>query len=308
MNSGTTPVLKDDLPIQEYLRRQKRTVDKHLGDFLPPLHSPPEIIHQAMHYSIFAGGKRIRPVLVLATGEALDGDFHKLLYLACALEMVHTYSLVHDDLPAMDDDDYRRGQPSTHRKFGEGIAILAGNALLIQAFQLLLQIPVSADEKDTKISVIREICEATGTTRGMLGGQAMDLTNQGKPFSPEQLEQIHSAKTGALISASVSSAALLSGASHQAQERLRAYGSRIGLAFQIVDDILDIESSSKESGKTSGKDNLHRKATYPDMYGLEASRKMATGLVDEAIQEIDFLGSRGEILKGLGQFISVRRF
>ena len=308
MKSETTSVLKDDFPIQEYLSQQKQTVDQHLDDFLPPIDSHPEVIHQAMRYSIFAGGKRIRPILALATGEALEGDFQKLVYLACALEMIHTYSLIHDDLPAMDDDNYRRGQLTTHKKFGEGIAILTGNALLTQAFQLLAEIPARADETDKKLSVIQDICQATGTSRGMLGGQALDLTHQGKPVSAEQLERIHSAKTGALILASVSCAALLSGASEEAYERLRSYGSRIGLAFQIADDVLDIESSSKESGKTSGKDNLHRKATYPAMYGLETSRQIAKELVEEAIREIDFLGSRGEVLKALGRFISVRRF
>lgn len=305
MRSETTPVVKNDLPIQEYLSQQKQTVDQHLDDFLPPLHAHPELIHQAMRYSIFSGGKRIRPVLALATGEALEGDPEKLLYLACALEMIHTYSLIHDDLPAMDDDDYRRGQLSTHKKFGDGIAILAGDALLTQAFHLLVQIPLTSD---IIISVIREICEAIGTTQGMLGGQAMDLTSQGKPCSREELQQIHAAKTGALISASVSSAALLSGVSQENYARLRAYGSDIGLAFQIVDDILDAEDPSGESARTPGKDELHQKATYPSLHGLEASREMASKLVEEAIGQLDFLGSRGEILKGLGRFISVRRF
>ena len=302
MTSETTPVVKDDLPIQEYLNQQKQAVDQRLDDFLPSLHAHPEVIHQAMHYSIFAGGKRIRPILALATGEALEGDPEKLIYLACALEMIHTYSLIHDDLPAMDDDDYRRGQLSTHKKFGDGIAILAGNALLTQAFHLLVQIPLA---NDRIIPVVQEICEAIGTTGGMLGGQAMDLTSQGKPFSREELQRIHAAKTGALISASVSSAALLSGASQENYRRLRAYAADIGLAFQIVDDILDAEDPSAEA---PGTDELHQKATYPALYGLEASRKMATVLVEEAIGQLDFLGSRGEILKGLGRFISVRRF
>lgn len=305
MTSKTKPVVKDDLTIQAYLSQQKQNIDQHLNDFLPPLHAHPELIHEAMRYSVFSGGKRIRPVLVLATGEALEGDPESLLHLACALEMIHTYSLIHDDLPAMDDDDYRRGQPSTHRKFGDGIAILAGDALLTQAFHLLVQIPLTSD---IIISVIREICEAIGTTQGMLGGQAMDLTSQGKPLSREELQQIHAAKTGALISASVSSAALLSGVSQENYTRLRDYGSDIGLAFQIVDDILDAEDPSGESAKTPEKDELQQKATYPSLYGLEASREMATKLVEEAIGQLDFLGSRGEILKGLGRFISVRRF
>ena len=308
MKREATPVLKDDFAIQEYLDQQKLTIDKYLESFLPPIDSPPEIIHEAMRYSVFSSGKRIRPILALATGDAVGGAFQKLIYLAAALEMIHTYSLIHDDLPAMDDDDYRRGQLSTHKKFGEGIAILAGNALLIRAFQLLTEIPVQTEETETKVAVLDQICGATGTTGGMLAGQVMDLVKQGKPFSALQLEQIHSAKTGALILASVSCAARLSGASQQASEKLSAFGRKIGLAFQIVDDILDVESSSQESGKTPGQDPLNGKATYPAMYGLEASRKLAMELVEKAIHEIEFLGPRGDILKELGRFISVRRF
>ena len=305
MTGETTPIVQDDLSIQEYLSQQKQTVDQHLDGFLPSRKAHPEIIHEAMHYSIFAGGKRIRPILALATGEALEADPKPTLPLACALEMIHTYSLIHDDLPAMDDDDYRRDQLSTHKKFGDGIAILAGNALLTQALHLLAQTPLTGD---IILSVIREICEAIGTTGGMLGGQALDLISQGKPFSAEELQQIHAAKTGALISASISSAALLAGASQETCTRLRTFGSHIGLAFQIVDDILDAEDPSGESPETTGKDELHQKATYPSLYGLEASREMATELVKEAIGQLDFLGARGEILKGLGRFISVRRF
>ncbi len=300
-----TPVVKDDLPIQEYLSQQKNIVDQHLAEFLPPIEAHPEVIHQAMHYSIFAGGKRIRPILALATGEALEGEPDQLIYLACALEMIHTYSLIHDDLPAMDDDDYRRGQLSTHKKFGDGIAILTGNALLTQAFQLLVQIPLASD---LIISVVEGICQAIGTTGGMLGGQAMDLTSQGKSFSHQELQQIHAAKTGALISASVSSAALLSGTSKENHAKLSGYGARIGLAFQIVDDILDAKDPSGRREEPTGKDELHQKATYPALHGLETSQTMATKLVEEAIDQLDFLGSRGEILKGLGRFISVRRF
>lgn len=298
--------MKDELSIQEFLSQQKQAVDQHLDNFLPPLHAHPEVIHEAMRYSVFAGGKRIRPILALATGEALEGDSEKSIYLACALEMIHTYSLIHDDLPAMDDDDYRRGQLSTHKKFGDGIALLAGNALLTQAFHLLVQIPLASD---LIVSVVQEICEAIGTTQGLLGGQAMDLTSQGNPFSREELQRMHTAKTGALISASVSSAALLSGASQEHYISLRAYGSQIGLAFQIVDDILDAkEPSGETAAQTPSKDALHQKATYPSLYGLKASRRMATELVEEAIERLDFLGSRGEILKGLGRFVSVRKF
>ncbi len=297
MKREQTPVLKDDLTFQQYLDQRKLTIDEHLDDCLPPLNTPPEVIHKAMRYSVFPGGKRIRPILVLTTGEALGGDFQKLISLAVALEMIHTYSLIHDDLPSMDDDDYRRGQPSTHKNFGEAIALLAGNGLLILAFQLLAELPSQAAEMEIKVAILAQICRAIGTTQGMLAGQVMDLVKPGKPFSAQQLEQIHSAKTGALIEASVCCAALLSGASEEACKKLGTFGQRIGLAFQIVDDILDF---SQDSSKPP--------ATYPAMYGLEASRKMAIELVEKAIQDIEFLGSRGETLTELARFISVRRF
>ena len=276
--------------------QRKLTANEHLDHCLPPLDTPPQVIHQAMRYSVFPGGKRIRPILALTTGEALGGDFQKMISLAAALEMSHTYSLIHDDLPAMDNDDYRRGQPSTHKKFGEAIALLAGNGLLIQAFQLIAELPAQAAEMETKVAILDQICRAIGTTQGMLAGQVMDLVKKGIPFSAEQLEQIHSAKTGALIQASVCCAALLSGASEEACKKLGTFGQRIGLAFQIVDDILD---SSQDSSKPP--------ATYPALYGLEASSKMAIELVEKAIQDIEFLGSRGETLTELARFISVRR-
>ena len=297
MKRETTPVLKDALTFQEYMGQRKLTIDKHLDHCLPPPNTPPEVIHEAMRYSVFPGGKRIRPILALTTGKAVGGDFQKLISLAAALEMIHTYSLIHDDLPAMDDDDYRRGQPSTHKKFGEAIALLAGNGLLIRAFQLLADLPAQAAEMETKVAILNQICRAIGTTQGMLAGQVMDLVKQGKPFSAQQLEQIHSAKTGALIQASVCCAALLSGVSEEAYKKLGTFGRRIGLAFQIVDDILD---SSQDSTKPP--------ATYPAMYGLEASRKIAIELVEKAIQDIEFLGSQGETLAELARFISMRRF
>jgi len=250
----TPPVLTDDLTFQEFMGQRKLTLDKHLNHCLPPLNTPPEVIHQAMRYSVFPGGKRIRPILALTTGEAVGGDFKKLISLAAALELIHTYSLIHDDLPALDDDDYRRGQPSTHKEFGEAIALLAGNGLLIRAFQLLAELPAQSAEMETKVAILNQICQAIGTTQGMLAGQVMDLVKHGEPFTAQELEQIHSAKTGALIQASVCCAALLSGASEEAYKKLCAFGQRIGLAFQIVDDVLD---SSQDSRKPP--------ATYPAM-------------------------------------------
>lgn len=297
-----------DFNIERYLREKQDTVNAHLDGFLPVPDTHPDIIHRAIRYSVFAGGKRIRPILALATGEALEADVHQIISLASALEMIHTYSLIHDDLPAMDNDDYRRGQPTLHKKFGEGIAILAGDALLTLAFQLLGEISGGSSLAETRLRVLGRICRAIGTQGGMIGGQVLDLTTQGKPFSQEQLEYIHSSKTGALIEASVSCCALLSGASQEVCQRLTSFGSGIGLAFQVVDDILDVEGSSRELGKDAGKDIQKRKATYPALYGIETSRRIVTELVKEATQEIAFLGAQGEVLTELARFISVRRF
>ncbi len=301
-------VVQYDFQIEKYLAQQTQTINDYLDRFLPPADFYPEVIHEAMRYSVLGGGKRIRPILALATGEALEGDFRKMIYLACALEMIHNYSLVHDDLPVMDDDDYRRGQFTTHKKFGEGITILAGDALLSLAFQLLSEISTDSRWAETSLAVIHRICRAIGTSGGMIAGQAVDLTTQGKPFSGKELEYIHSSKTGALIQASVFGAALLSEASAEACQRINTFGSNVGLAFQIVDDILDVEGSREELGKISGKDYLKRKATYPALYGVETSRKMVMKLVEEAVQELAFLGPRGEVLKALALFVSFRRF
>lgn len=297
MKRETTPVLKDDLTFREYMDQQKLEVDRHLNQVLPPVDTHPEVIHEAIRYSVFPGGKRIRPILALSTGEAVEGDLEKLMTLASVLEMIHTYSLIHDDLPAMDNDDYRRGKPSTHKKFGEAIALLAGNGLLILAFQQLAALPARGEEMEAKVAVLNQLCRAIGTTQGMLAGQVLDLVEQGRPYTAQQLEQVHSAKTGALIQASVYCAALLSESSEETCSKLSSFGRKIGLAFQIVDDILD---SSQDSNKFP--------ATYPALYGLEASQKMAVELVEEAIHDIEFLGSRGETLTELARFISVRRF
>jgi len=300
--------IRNSLEIHDYLNQQKQVVDSYLDDFLPSASEYPEIIHEAMRYSLLAGGKRLRPILALATTDALDGDFHRAIFLACALEMIHTYSLIHDDLPAMDNDDYRRGQLTCHKKFGEGIAILAGNALLTQAFQLLAEIPGDESLAPTKIRTIHHICRAIGSRKGVIAGQVVDLITQGKQFTRKELEYIHSAKTGALIEASVYTAAILAGADRDTRQRLRNFGSTIGLAFQIVDDVLDVTGSPEELGKASGKDTAGHKATYPRLYGLERSREIANELVEAAIQELSFLGDKSEKLKELAQFISIRRF
>jgi geranylgeranyl diphosphate synthase type II len=289
----------------EFLKKQKQVIDAHLDKFLPAETTYPETVHQAMRYSLFAGGKRIRPVLSLATNEALEGRFERAIHLACALEMIHTYSLIHDDLPAMDDDDFRRGQLTCHKKFGEGIAILAGNGLLTHAFRVLSEMPAAGD---SRIHVVNQICQAIGTEHGVIAGQVVDLTTQGKPFSSEQLEYIHVSKTAALIETAVHCAALLAEADDKTVNQLRVYGQSVGLAFQIVDDILDEVGSSAELGKTLGKDRIEQKATYPALHGIVESRRIVDELVDKATSALAFLGSKGAVLEELARFVSVRRF
>ena len=298
----------DSSEVKNYLRLQQRRVDAQLEEQMPPADTYPQIVHEAMRYSLFAGGKRVRPALALATAEALDGDEETSLQLACALELIHTYSLIHDDLPAMDDDDYRRGLPTSHRKFGEGIAILAGNGLMTLAFRLLAEIPGAAVPDSVKLRVITHLCRAIGTSTGLIGGQVMDLVSQGKSYTEEEVQYIHSCKTGALIEASVTTAALLCGAPENARQRLSSYARHVGLCFQIVDDLLDVEGSRQELGKGSQKDALLEKATYPALLGVRRSHEIADRLMREATREVSFLGSRGRMLVGIASFISSRRY
>lgn len=302
------PAPSDPAEVKTYLRLQQRRVDAQLENLMPPADTYPEVVHEAMRYSLFAGGKRVRPALALATAEALDGDEETSLQLACALELIHTYSLIHDDLPAMDDDDYRRGLPTAHRKFGEGIAILAGNGLMTLAFQLLSQMPGAAVPDSARLQVITHLCRAIGTATGLIGGQVMDLVSQGKAYTEAEVRYIHSCKTAALIEASVSTAALLCGAPRGARRRLSSYARQVGLCFQIVDDLLDVEGSQEELGKGSQKDALLKKATYPALLGAARSHEIADRLVRQAAREISFLGSRGRMLTGIAAFISSRRY
>lgn len=293
--------------VRNYLELQKKQVDSHLDRLLPPAQTHPKIVHETMRYSVFAGGKRIRPVLALATGEALGGNPETLMHLACALEMIHTYSLIHDDLPAMDNDDYRRGLPTAHKKFGEGIAILSGNGLLTMAFQILTEMPVKSHLELLKLQVITHVCQAIGTFKGLIGGQVMDLITQGNIYSEEEVNFIHSCKTGSLIEASVYTAALLSQAPPNTCERLSSYARCIGLSFQIVDDLLDIEGTSMELGKSPHKDVRMEKATYPALFGIPRSHKKVNQLTRQAIEEISFLGNQNRMLEGIANFISNRR-
>jgi len=292
-----------------YLSGQKAVVDENLARLVPAAERHPSVIHEAMRYSLFAGGKRIRPILALATAETVGVPVTRVMRFACALEMIHTYSLIHDDLPAMDDDDYRRGQLTCHRKFGEAIAILAGNGLMNRAFQILAE-PGEDEEvnADTRLDVIARLCRAIGTEQGVIAGQVVDLTTQGSSFSREELEFIHSSKTGALISASVSCAGVLCQVQGERLRNLEQYGFKVGLAFQIVDDILDIVASSEELGKTPGKDRADQKATYPAFFGLVKSREEVDRLVSEAVKHLAQLGQTVSPLAHLAHFIASRRF
>jgi geranylgeranyl diphosphate synthase type II len=241
---------------------------------------------------------------VLASGESLKGDREILLHLGAGIEMMHTYSLIHDDLPALDNDDLRRGVPTCHKVFGDAIAILAGDALMTRCYQVLADLPRLSET--ARIRIIREIAAATGTVNGMIGGQVVDLESEGKPISARVLDYLHSSKTGALLRACVRCGAMAAGADERALDALTEFGDKIGLVFQIVDDILDITSSSEILGKTAGKDEKVKKATYPAHYGLEASRKKANDLVTLALQDIRDFGGEAETLRSLAQFIVSR--
>jgi geranylgeranyl diphosphate synthase type II len=282
----------------------RQAVDEALDRALPPESAWPATLHRAVRYSLFAGGKRIRPVLVLAAGEAVGGAREELMPLACAVEMVHTYSLVHDDLPAMDDDDLRRGKPTSHKVFGEAIAILAGDALVTRAFHLLAEVPEAWDDARVRrrLRAAAVLGEACGTT-GLIGGQVMDLESEGRTIGADDLECLHRAKTGALLSACVRGGAILGGAGDGDLQLLSRYASAIGLAFQVVDDVLDATEDAQRLGKTAGKDEAARKATYVSVHGLEKARALAAALRQEALEAVAPLGPRGELLAAIARLI-----
>ena len=292
------------MDIDQYLREIKCEVDRGLERLLPAESEAPPTIHRAMRYSVFAGGKRVRPILVVAAGESLGGARDTLLHLGAGIEMMHTYSLIHDDLPALDNDDLRRGLPTCHKVFGDAIAILAGDALMTRAYQVFAELPNVPDA--TRVAIIREIAWATGTVEGMIGGQVADLESEGKPVSAPVLEYIHRSKTGALLTACTRCGALAARADAAQLQALTEFGRNLGLAFQVIDDILDVTSSSAELGKTPGKDQQVKKATYPALYGIEASRHKARELIASAVDEIRNLGIRAEPLRELAQFVFSR--
>ena len=289
------------MDISLYLLECSQEIDRCLDRLLPPETQRPATIHRAMRYSVFAGGKRLRPALVLAAGTGVGGDRTTLLHLGSAIEMIHTYSLIHDDLPALDNDDLRRGVPTSHKVFGEAIAILAGDSLMTRCYQLLADLPGLSDS--VRLAIIREIAHATGTIDGMIGGQVVDLESEGKSIGPDVLDYIHRSKTGALLTVCTRCGGIAGGAAPGELAILTEYGRKVGLAFQIVDDILDLTGSSQSLGKTAGKDVRVKKATYPALHGLEASRRRAQELVAEAIEDTDSLGDPAEPLRALARFI-----
>lgn len=296
------------MDLKLYLKEKIALVDAALENWLPKEKEMPYSIHKAMRYSIFAGGKRVRPALMLAACEAVGGDIDKAMPTACAMEMIHTYSLIHDDLPAMDNDDFRRGRPTNHKVFGEAIAILAGDGLLTEAFKLISNPRFAADvEPATRLAVIHEIATCAGTY-GMVGGQVVDMESEGKPeIDLPTVQYIHTHKTGALIKASVVAGALLGGADEIQLSAIRRYGEAAGLAFQIADDILDIEGTTEEIGKDAGSDEARGKATYPAVMGLAAAKQEAKAMMDEAMLALEPLGKPAEPLREIARYIVERK-
>jgi len=292
------------MTLAEYAARQQARVDAALERWVPPESTPPESIHKAMRYSLFAGGKRIRPILCMAAAEAVSDSPVGIESCASTLELIHTYSLIHDDLPALDNDDLRRGVPTCHKVFGDAIAILAGDALLTLAFQVLAQMDCPAERK---AALIAELSTAAGTVGGMIGGQVCDLEGEGQHPDAILLEAIHRAKTGALLRASLRMGGLYAGAEGEPLRALSCYGEHVGLAFQIVDDVLDVEQSSEALGKTAGKDAQQHKITFPAVYGLERSREMAEEERLAAHLALRPLDERAERLRELADFIVHRR-
>ena len=291
--------------LKETLENGRMAADHALERLLPAGTQHPTSIHQAMRHSVFAGGKRLRPILCREAGRVVAEQLPKGIDdLGAALEMLHTYSLIHDDLPALDNDDLRRGRPTCHKAFGEAIAILAGDALQTQAYEVLAGL---ACPPEARVRIIAEIAHGTGTVDGMIGGQVADLEAEHTKPDIQMLEYIHRSKTAALITASTVSGGIYAGASDQEVGSLRSFAQSIGLAFQIVDDVLDVTQTSEQLGKTAGKDTAAEKVTYPSLFGIDESIKKADALVERAIASLERFGPRAEPLKGLAHFLVERK-
>ncbi len=293
------------MTLPDYIAFQQKRVDAALDRWVPEESQDPSIIHKSMRYSLFAGGKRVRPLLTIAAAEAVSDSTEGVENAACALELIHTYSLIHDDLPALDNDDLRRGRPTCHKVFGDAMAILAGDSLLTLAFEVLAKL--HGVDAERRIQLVSELATASGTVGGMIGGQVNDIQGEGQPPTAELLDSIHRAKTGALLRASVRMGAIYAGAHEAKLAALTDFGEHIGLAFQIVDDVLDVEQSSEELGKTAGKDAQQQKITFPAVYGLERSRAMAEQERAAAHAALADFGDRAEKLKQLADLIVQRK-
>jgi geranylgeranyl diphosphate synthase, type II len=300
-----TELLYSRFMLNQVLEQGRVLTDAALERLIPAATQRPASIHQAMRHSVFAGGKRLRPILCFEAGRMIGGALPGGIEdLGAALEMLHTYSLIHDDLPALDNDDLRRGRPTCHKVFGEAIAILAGDALQTQAYEVLSRLTCPPD---ARVRIIEEIARRTGTVDGMIGGQVVDLEAEHTRPDADTLEYIHRSKTAALITASVVSGGLYAGATSSEAEKLRLFGELIGLAFQIVDDILDVTQTSEQLGKTAGKDTASEKATYPALFGIEESSKRADVLVDRASASLESFGPRADTLKDLARYLVERK-
>jgi geranylgeranyl diphosphate synthase type II len=303
--SSEVSALADEKEVRETLAHYRELVDARLDKLLPEETVEPRNIHSAIRWSMFAGGKRFRPILLLATGQEFGAETSILLDTACALELIHTYSLIHDDLPSMDDDDLRRGRPTCHIRFNEATAILAGDALQSLAFQT-----IADDEKletEVRVRLVSEIARAAATPDGMVAGQAHDLAAETRDVSGDELERIHRLKTGALIAASARSGAIIAGVSEMELNAVTRYSIALGLLFQITDDLLDVTATAEDLGKTPGKDARSRKATYPALYGLDATRERASTTYNEACAALDGMGKSMSLLRAIARLILERR-
>lgn len=286
--------------LEDFLRRSTQAVNQALNRFLPKESAKPATLHRAMRYSLFAGGKRLRPALCLAAAQACGGNWADAMPLACAVECIHTYSLIHDDLPAMDDDDFRRGKPTNHKVFGEGIAILAGDALLTQAFEIAAQ--SHGWPRYSHRDIVREISVAAGS-RQLVAGQVADLEGEGRKTTAKELKYIHERKTSALLSCSVRLGGMSANCTPRQLAALTDFGYHVGLAFQVIDDILDVTQTSQQLGKTAGKDTAVRKATYPAIMGLEKARRIAGDLTQRAFAALEPFRGRAQALEAIAQYV-----
>ena len=291
------------MDLKNYLRNRSTLVDQAMARYLPAGNRMPQSLHQSMRYSVFAGGKRLRPILMIAACEAVGGSAQDVLHAACALEMIHTYSLVHDDLPAMDDDDFRRGHPTNHKVYGEATAILAGDALLTEAFRLLADAKANTGVSAEKALRVIELLARYAGSQGMVGGQVVDMESEGKEIDFPTLEYIHTHKTGALILASVQIGAILGGGDEEQVAVLARFGGAAGLAFQVADDILDVVGEQARIGKDIGSDQERGKATYPALLGVSEARIRARELCDVAVEALNPLGDNATTLRSLARYI-----